>query len=123
MTDAGRRAEKEAGGSKLVKFELLNVSKDKNKMTFLLKDASNAYSNALRRIMLGEVPVMAIEDVEIRKNSSAIYDEVIAQRFGLLPLTTDLDSYELPTSEEDIKEKKAKCTVQLTVKEKGPKTV
>jgi DNA-directed RNA polymerase subunit D len=66
---------------------------------------------------------MAIEDVEIRKNSSALYDEVIAQRLGLLPLTTDLDSYELPQSEEDIKEKKAKCTVQLTLKEKGPGTV
>ncbi len=123
MMDAERRAEKEVGGSKVVKFEVLKVSKDKSRMTFLLKDSNNAYSNALRRIMLGEVPVMAIEDVEIRKNSSAIYDEVIAQRLGLTPLTTDLESYELPQSEEDIKEKKAKCTVQLTLKEKGPKTV
>jgi DNA-directed RNA polymerase subunit D len=120
---AGKRAEKGAGGSKLVKFESISVSKDKNKMTFLLQDSTPSYSNALRRIILNEVPVMAIEDVEIRKNSSALYDEVISQRLGLLPLTTDSDSYELPKSEEDIKEKKAKCTVQLTLKEKGPKTV
>jgi DNA-directed RNA polymerase subunit D len=120
MTDAGKKAEKEAGGSKL-KLEL--VSKKDNRVTFLLKNSSVAYSNALRRIMLTEVAVMAIEDIEFRKNSSAMYDEVIAHRLGLTPLTTDLESYELPASEEDIKEKKAKCTVQLTLKEKGPKTV
>lgn len=106
-----------------MKLEVLSTSKDKSRMTFLLKDSYNGYSNALRRIMLTEVPVMAVEDVEIRKNSSAVYDEVIAQRLGLMPLTTDLKSYELPASEEDIKERKAKCTVQFTLKEKGPKTI
>ncbi|MFH2020700.1 MAG: DNA-directed RNA polymerase subunit D [archaeon] len=99
------------------------VSDKNNKMTFLLKNSSPAYSNALRRIMLTEVPVMAIEEVEISKNSSAMYDEVLAHRLGLLPLTTDLDSYELPTGPEDIESRKAKCTLTLTLKEKGPKTV
>ena len=92
-------------------------------MTFLLKKSTPAYANALRRIMLTEVPVMAIEDIEFRKNSSALYDEVLAHRLGLMPLTTDLKSYELPKSQEDVDNKKAKCTLQLTLKEKGPKTV
>ena len=105
----------------MIKLEL--KSGDKNRATFILKDSTNGYSNALRRIMLGEVPVMAIEDIEIRKNSSALYDEVIGHRLGLLPLTTDLESYELPKTKEDVEERKAKCTVQLTLKEKGPKTV
>ena len=38
-------------------------------------------------------------------------------------MTTDLKSYELPKSQADIDEKKAKCTVQLTLKGKGPKTL
>lgn len=105
----------------MVTFEKISL-KD-NKMTFLLKNTSPAYSNALRRIILTEVPVMAIEDVEIRKNSSALYDEVLAHRLGLIPLTTDLKSYELPESPEDIENLKAKCVLQLTLKEKGPKTV
>ncbi len=105
----------------MVSFE--KISEKGNKMTFLIKKSSPAYSNALRRIMLTEVPVMAIEELEIKKNSSALYDEVLAHRMGLIPLTTDLKSYELPQSEEDIKERKAKCTLQLTLKEKGPKTV
>ncbi|NTV23028.1 MAG: DNA-directed RNA polymerase subunit D [Nanoarchaeota archaeon] len=107
----------------MVKFELKTISKDKTRMTFLVKDATPGYANALRRLMLSEVPVMAVEEVEIRKNSSAIFDELVASRLGLLPLTTDLESYELPASQQDIDDRKAKCTVQLTLKEKGPKTV
>jgi DNA-directed RNA polymerase subunit D len=104
-----------------MKLELLHKSKDK--VALLLKNSSPAYSNALRRIMLTEIPVMAIEEVEIRKNNSALYDEMIAHRLGLIPLTTDLKSYEFPKSEDDIKEKKAKCTLQIKLKVKGPKTV
>jgi DNA-directed RNA polymerase subunit D len=48
---------------------------------------------------------------------------VLSHRLGLIPLTTDLKSYELPKSPEDIEERKAKCTLTLTLKEKGPKTV
>lgn len=105
----------------MVTFE--KISKKDNEMVFMIKNSSPAYSNALRRIMLTEVPVMAIEELEIKKNSSALYDEILAHRMGLIPLTTDLKSYNLPESQEDIDEKKAICTLQLTLKVKGPKTV
>ena len=121
MTDAGKKAEKGGDVCKMVKFKL--IKKSDNKITFLIENSTPGYSNALRRIMLNEVPVMAIEEVEIRKNSSALYDEQVAHRLGLIPLTTDLKSYELPESQADIDERKAKCTVQFTLKEKGPKTV
>ncbi|AJF61221.1 TPA: DNA-directed RNA polymerase subunit D [Candidatus Woesearchaeota archaeon] len=104
-----------------MKFEVL--SKKGEKMSFLLKATTPAYSNALRRIMLTEVPVMAIENVEIKQNSSAMYDEVLSHRLGLIVLTTDLKSYELPKSQEDVDGRKAKCTLELTLKAKGPKTV
>ena len=105
----------------MAKLELVNKGNDRT--TFLLKSSSPAYSNALRRIMLTEVSVMAVEEIEFRKNSSALYDEQVAHRLGLVPLTTDLGSYELPKSQEDVDNKLAKCTVQLTIKEKGPKIV
>ncbi|KAG0140087.1 hypothetical protein CROQUDRAFT_111316 [Cronartium quercuum f. sp. fusiforme G11] len=47
-------------------------------------DASIA--NALRRIMISEVPTVAIEDVFIWNNTSLVHDEVLAQRLGLIPL-------------------------------------
>jgi DNA-directed RNA polymerase subunit D len=115
--------ERRKEGKEGIMAKLEVVSDKNNRMTFVLKNSSPAYSNALRRIMLTEVPVMAIEEVEIAKNSSAMYDEVLAHRLGLLPLTTDLESYELPQSEEDITGRKAKCTLAFTLKEKGPKTV
>lgn len=67
-----------------------------NTLRFLLKGTGHAYANALRRAMMAEVPVMAIEDVIVIENTSVLYDEVIAHRLGLIPIKTDLDAYLLP---------------------------
>ncbi|KAI0739508.1 insert subdomain of RNA polymerase alpha subunit [Daedaleopsis nitida] len=50
-------------------------------------DASIA--NAFRRILLAEVPQIAIEDVFVFNNTSVIQDEVLAHRLGLIPLNVD----------------------------------
>lgn len=50
-------------------------------------DASVA--NALRRIMIAEVPTIAIEDVYVWNNTSIMQDEVLAHRMGLVPLQID----------------------------------
>lgn len=46
-------------------------------------------ANALRRIMMAEVPTMAIEMVTIFQNTSIIADEVLAHRLGLIPILAD----------------------------------
>lgn len=46
-------------------------------------------ANTLRRIMIAEVPTMAIEHVFIVNNTSIIQDEVLAHRLGLIPLAVD----------------------------------
>jgi DNA-directed RNA polymerases I and III subunit RPAC1 len=50
-------------------------------------DASLA--NAFRRILISEVPTLAIEDVFVYQNTSVIQDEVFAHRLGLIPLAAD----------------------------------
>ncbi|KAI9292135.1 RBP11-like subunits of RNA polymerase [Neoconidiobolus thromboides FSU 785] len=50
-------------------------------------DASIA--NALRRILIAEVPTMAIENVFMMNNTSVIQDEVLAHRLGLIPIKAD----------------------------------
>src|SRR3989338_9050267 len=49
--------------------------------------ANESLANAIRR-SVAEVPTLAINEVEIFKNDSAIYDEMLAHRLGLIPLKT-----------------------------------
>ena len=62
-------------------------------------DASIA--NAFRRILLAEVPTMAIDKVFMMNNTSVIPDEVLAHRIGLIPLKVDarLFEFQQPDSE------------------------
>ena len=62
----------------------------------LLKGIDRVYANALRRFAISEVPCMAIDEIVIHDNSSVLYDEILAHRLGLIPLTTDLEGYILP---------------------------
>lgn len=43
-------------------------------------------ANALRRIMLSEVPTMALETIILFQNTSIIQDEVLTHRLGLIPI-------------------------------------
>lgn len=51
-------------------------------------------ANAYRRIMLAEVPSMAIEHCFIYNNTSVIQDEMLAHRIGLIPLRADPNYFE-----------------------------
>ena len=95
------------------------ISKDKEKLTFVIKDSNPAYVNTLRRLIIGEVPTLAIDEVTFKQNSSILYDEILAHRLGLVPLKTDLKSYSLNPEGK----KGAQYEVLLTLKVKGPKVV
>ena len=103
-----------------MKAKLLNQKG--NKLSFVLEEASPAFVNALRRTASEDVPTMAIEMVEFRKNSSALYDETVAHRMGLLPLKTDLKSYNLPERCQCGGGGCARCQVKLTLTAKGQKS-
>lgn len=74
-------------------MELKILHMDAQEMAFLLAGVGPRLANAIRRAMISEVPTMAIDDVVILENNSSMYDEILAHRLGLIPLTTDLDSY------------------------------
>jgi DNA-directed RNA polymerase subunit D len=76
--------------------EVQILEKTDTNMRFVIRGVDVPFANALRRVMLAEVPSMAIAEVVIIQNSSVLNDEVLAHRLGLIPLRTDLDSYNLP---------------------------
>jgi DNA-directed RNA polymerase subunit D len=90
-----------------IKIEELNDTY----VRFLLSGASPETANALRRVLLTEVPKMAIDKVEFHlgalhnpkdpegkecESSSPLFDEIVAHRLGMVPIPTDLDIFVEP---------------------------
>ena len=88
-------------------------------MEFDLVGINCAVANAFRRILLSEVPSMAIEKVFVSNNTTLIKDEVLAHRLGLVPLKADSRLFEYrsensnePNEQDTLEfELKIKCSV------------
>lgn len=79
-------------GTRQPQIEITSLSEDVIKFTLAGTDISMA--NALRRIMLAEVPTLAIDFVSVEENTSVLFDEFLVHRLGLLPLNSvDVDQY------------------------------
>ncbi|RLG11096.1 DNA-directed RNA polymerase subunit D [Candidatus Pacearchaeota archaeon] len=63
------------------------IKKNKDDMVFKTEINENL-ANAIRR-HVNKIPVLGIDEVEIIKNGSALYDEVVAHRLGLIPLKSE----------------------------------
>ena len=66
----------------------MEVVEKKPERLVLRLDISESLANALRR-SVSEISTLAIDEVEIFKNDSALYDEMLAHRLGLVPLKTE----------------------------------
>jgi DNA-directed RNA polymerase subunit D len=98
------------------------LSREQDTLRFVLSDVSPAFANAIRRIILAEVPVMAIDDVMILENNSVMYDEILAHRLGLIPVTTD-QTYNLPeecTCKSELGCEKCRASLSLEVEASDP---
>lgn len=98
-----------------MKIEPVTSDKKANKASFAVTGVDVSFVNALRRTAMEEVPTLAIEDVEIRKNNSILYDEILAHRLGLVPLTTDINSYTMPAPGTSVADMGASNKVTLTI--------
>lgn len=68
----------------------IKFNKNEHKLSqFSLIGVDASVANAFRRIMIAEIPSLAIEYCFINNNTSIIQDEVLAARLGLVPFKTD----------------------------------
>ncbi|KAF8070125.1 DNA-directed RNA polymerase II, subunit 3 [Lyophyllum atratum] len=58
----------------------------KDRVNFVLKNVDLAFANSLRRVMMADIPTVAIDMVEIEINTTVLPDEFIAHRLGMVPL-------------------------------------
>ncbi len=73
------------------------MNKKDNQITFSA-EVDESLANAIRRYV-DQIPILAVDEVEISKNDSPLYDETIAHRIGLIPL-----KMEKATSEKTVEE-------------------
>jgi len=91
-------------------MKLVLDKKHGNRIEFIGEGISTSFANMLRRYSMSCVPVLAIDSVTFYDNTSAFWDEYIAHRLGLMPVTTPSKT---PESAEII----------FSLDAEGPKTV
>jgi DNA-directed RNA polymerase I and III subunit RPAC1 len=98
------------------------ISKSKEEIVFDIKGIDPPLANALRRILLAEIPMMAIENVTIYQNTSILPDESFCHRLGLIPIYADADEFQYKKEKDDFNENnsiKFKLKVACYKNEKG----
>ncbi len=66
----------------------MKVLNDGGEMLVMVSEKETpALLNALRRAVISEVPAMAVSEVDFYENNSAMFNDYLANRIGLIPLT------------------------------------
>ncbi|MDD3084071.1 MAG: DNA-directed RNA polymerase subunit D [Candidatus ainarchaeum sp.] len=74
-------------------MDIKKIYEEGNVTKYLVKGTNVAFMNSIRRTVLSNIPCLAIDEVTFYENDSPIFDEMLANRLGLLPIKTDLKNY------------------------------
>ncbi|XP_051159021.1 DNA-directed RNA polymerases I and III subunit RPAC1-like [Leptopilina boulardi] len=80
-------------------IKIIKESENQMELEFDLIGCQTSLANAIRRILISEVPSMAIEKVFIKSYNSIMQEEVLAHRLGLIPLRADSRLFDYPSNE------------------------
>lgn len=76
-----------------MKCEVIRCDGDLAKL--VLENVTPAVANAYRRVILSEVPILAVDEVIFFANTTTFFDEYIAHRLAMMPIRTDKKVYAL----------------------------
>lgn len=69
-------------------MKISNIKEKGNVLTFSISDSDAKFANLLRRYIVSNVPVLAIDSVVVYENGSSFIDEYISHRLGMVPIST-----------------------------------
>jgi DNA-directed RNA polymerase I and III subunit RPAC1 len=102
------------------------MEQKENELVFELIGCDTSFANALRRILLAEIPTVALEHIYMWNNTSLIHDEVLAHRLGLVPINVDARLFDETEEGEDATDRntvvfqlKVSCPLKPPAKKEG----
>src|SRR3989338_4222856 len=99
-----------------IKLEKIKEERKRNRFVIMIKGENEIFANTIRRLILEEVPTLAVEEIEIKDNGSALFDEMLGLRLGLIPIKTDLKSYTIKDQCKCDGAGCAQCELKITLK-------
>ncbi len=72
-----------------MRAKILDLSSDAARI--LIEDTTPGLANAIRRTIISDIPIFAVDEVVFYVNDTPFFDEYIAHRLAMIPLKTDLD--------------------------------
>lgn len=91
-------------------MEVEEIEEKEDVLEVKLSGANDAVANTLRRVMITKIPTLSVQEVDIVKNESGLFDEVLAHRIGQVP-------FSIPENVDE------GDTVNIALKQEGPGTV
>ncbi|MFW9923894.1 MAG: DNA-directed RNA polymerase subunit D [Candidatus Thorarchaeota archaeon] len=102
-------------------MEIEVIENKGNKLRFVIRGSTDSFVNTIRRVIIGEVPTLAIDDIILVENTSPMLDEIVAHRMGLIPLTTPIDEFTVASECENCGGEGCQfCSVTLTLEVEAP---
>lgn len=97
-------------------FRVEVKAKTEDEIQFDMIGVDASIANTVRRVLIAEVPTMAVESCFVYENTSIMHDEILAHRLGLVPIRADPLQFDF-VGDVDLDEKnhimfelKVKCT-------------
>jgi len=103
--------------SKMPSIESVKTSKNGFELFFHLRNFPVPFVNALRRIMLANIPTVVIRDVQILENTTQLPHEMLKHRFEMLPVNVS------PDDTATIREAMIELHVVANKEQKGVETI
>jgi len=112
-----KRVAAEAGECKM---ELKILEKTDRIMSFSINGIDEGFANSLRRIMMNEIPILAVEKVNFEENTSGLFDEIIAHRIGMMPIKFERKMFNLKDKCKCEGKGCSRCEAMFILEKQGP---